>query len=111
MLAYNITRDAISLVIGDSDYLVPRTSPQAAKVLEALRAPKVDEKEISRLVALEYSPEAYSDGQISIMKNGEVTYKLYTKAKFSSIPELIEYYHEHTIAKDKDGNNVKLIGA
>jgi len=75
MLAYNITKDAISLVIGESDYLVPRTSPQAAKVLDELRKKPVDEAEVARLVALEYSPEAYSDGTISIMKNGEVTYK------------------------------------
>ncbi len=44
-------------------------------------------------------------------KNGEIMYKLYTKAKFPSIPELISYYHEHTIAKDKEGNTVKLIPA
>jgi hypothetical protein len=74
MLAYNITKDAISLVIEDQVYTVPRTSPQAAKIINQLRLQPVDEVEVARLVALEYSPEVYSDGRIKIMKGGTVEY-------------------------------------
>ena len=74
MLAYNITRDVVSLVIDNNVFTVPRTSVQAGKIIDELRKQPVNETEVARLVALEYSPEVYSDNRITISKDGSVVY-------------------------------------
>jgi len=75
MLAYNITKSAIMLVVDGADYTVPRTSLQAQPLMDELTKPQPDETVIAELIKKEYSPEAYSDGTIQIMKDGTVTYK------------------------------------
>lgn len=44
----------------------------------------------------------------SVTSDGETLFKLFVKQKFSSLPELIEYYYDHPVTKGQSGRMVCL---
>lgn len=44
----------------------------------------------------------------SVTDDGRTLYKLFVKQKFSSLPELIEYYYQHPVTTSQSGRKLCL---
>lgn len=77
MFAYNITNDAIVLVDGARQQVIPRHTPQAEAILEELRKPRINEARVFDLAsknAREFIVSEYSDGRLEIKSDGSVLF-------------------------------------
>jgi len=75
MIAYQITTQNILIVVDAEVHTLPRACAQAKALIAELSKEPQDEQAIKELIAKEYSPELYSDGKVTINKDGSVLYQ------------------------------------
>lgn len=71
MLAYNITNDAITIVLDGHSNIIPRTAANASQLIDELRKPTPDAEKLKSLISVTRAVEGYSDGNV-VIRNNEV---------------------------------------
>ena len=73
MHAFLINNENITLILNGKQYTIPRTSPNAAKLITELRKPSPDEAALKTYADIATAMVVYSDGAIKITSDGKVS--------------------------------------